>query len=164
MLKTLLLILFLFITSCSGSLTRIPASEKIIHVTNEVQGRTQQQLLDMTRFWMEKYFTVHAEPVVLEDRQEGIITGIGHIDYPCSWVECVTKGDLQVSFTMRVDVQGEVINTTFLNVEIFTPSSGLDPVYQGGMNAQVWSKRDMDAIRPELLELNRALVDFLLDK
>lgn len=163
MLKIIPILLFFLVTSCAGSLTRIPASEKTIHATSEVPGRTQQQLLDATRIWMEKYFTARAEPVVLEDWQEGTITAIGHIDYPCSWLECVTKGDWQVSFTMRVAVREGLIDTTFLDIQIFTPSSGLDSVYHGGMNGQVWSKRDMDAIRPQLLELNRVLAGFLLE-
>ncbi|MDA3902442.1 MAG: DUF4468 domain-containing protein [Desulfuromusa sp.] len=162
MLKTILVVSFLLVTSCAGSLTKIPASEKKIHASSELPEQPQQQILDATRNWMEKYFTASAEPVAFEDRQEGIITGNGQIDYPCSWPECLTKGDWKVSFTMHIDAQDGLISTRFRNIQIFTPPSGSDSVYRSGMNVQVWSKRDMDAIRPKLLELNNKLVAFLL--
>ena len=117
------LILILFVTSCAGSLTRIPASEKIIHITRELPGQTQQQILVATRNWMEKYFTTYVEPIVFEDREEGTITGNGEIDYPCSWPGCVTKGNWKVSFNMRIDAEDGIVRTWFRNIRIFSPPS-----------------------------------------
>ncbi|MCD6580233.1 MAG: DUF4468 domain-containing protein [Desulfuromusa sp.] len=155
------LILVLFVTSCAGSLTRIPASEKTIHMTKELPGQTQQQLLIATRNWMEKYFTVYAEPIAFEDREEGTITGNGEIDYPCSWPGCLTKGNWKVSFNMRIDAEDGIIRTWFRNIRIFSPPSDQNAVKSSGLNVSVWSKQDMDAIRPKLLELNRALINYL---
>ncbi|MDX2494008.1 MAG: DUF4468 domain-containing protein [Desulfuromusa sp.] len=163
MLKIIPVFILLFlVTSCIGSLTKIPASEKTIHASNELSGQTQQQLMDATKSWIEKYFTAHEELVAFGGLQEGTITGNGQIDYPCSWPECMTKGDSKVTFTMRVDVQDGLISTRFLNIQIFSPASGTDSAYRSGMTTQVWSKRDMAAIRPKLLELNNKLVTFLL--
>jgi len=155
------LILILLMTSCAGSLTRIPASEKNIHITKELPGQTQQQLLVATKNWMEKYFTVRAEPIAFEDQEEGTITGNGQIDYPCSWPGCLTKGNWKVSFVMYIDAEDGIIRTWFRNIQIFSPSSDPNAVKNSGLNVPVWSKRDMDTIRPKLLELNRALVSYL---
>jgi hypothetical protein len=155
-------ILLFFVVSCAGSLTKLPLSERTIHASKELPGQTQQQLLDATKSWIEKYFTAYEEPISFEDRQEGTISGNGLIAYPCSWLECLTKGDLKVTFTMRVDAQDGLIRTRFLNIQLSTPASGMDPVYRGGTNAPLWSKRDMDIVRPKLLELNDKLTTFLL--
>ena len=155
------LILILFVTSCAGSLTRIPASEKIIHMTRELPGQAQQQLLIGARHWMEKYFTAHAEPITFEDREEGMITGNGEIDYPCSWPGCLTKGSWKVSFVMRIDAEDGIIKTWFRNIRIFAPPSDPNTVRGSGLNVPVWSKQDIDAIRPKLLALNRALINYL---
>lgn len=155
------LILILFITSCAGSLTRIPASEKNIHIASELPGQTQQQLLVATRNWMEKHFTVPAEPIAFEDQEEGTITGNGQIDYPCSWPGCLTKGNWKVSFVMHINAEDGIIRTWFRNIRIYSPPSDPNVVKSSGLNVAVWSKRDMDVIRPELLGLNRALVSYL---
>ena len=155
-------ILLLLLVSCAGSLTKLPLSERTIHTSKELPGQTQQQLLDATKFWIEKYFTAYEEPISSEDRQEGTISGNGLIDYPCSRLECITKGDLKVTFTMRVDAQDGLVRTRFLNIQLSEPASGIDPVYRGGTNTPLWSKRDMDMVRPKLLELNDKLINFLL--
>lgn len=156
-------ILLFFVVSCAGSLTKVPLSERTIHASNDLPGQTQQQLLSATKSWMEKYFTAREKPIAFEDRLEGTISGNGLIDYPCSWLECMTKGDLKVVFTMRIDAEDGLIHTRFLNVYLSTPAPGVDPVYRGGTTAPLWSERDMAAVAPKLLELNNKLVSFLLE-
>jgi uncharacterized protein YceK len=157
-LKHIIVIVFIIlITGCAGSMTRIADSEKTIHVTNEIPGRTQQQILESTKQWMEKHFTAQPDPIAFADQNAGLMSGNGQIDYPCSWADCVTKGNWQVSFSMRIDAQDGVIKTSFRNIQLYSPESGPDR----GMNSPVWAKRDMDAIRPKLLELNRKLIQFL---
>ena len=163
MLRYLPLIVLLALTAgCTGSFTRIAESEKTVHATAEVPGMSRERILSATRIWMEDNFVTQADPIAFEDRDEGSITGNGQIAYPCSWVGCLTKGDWNVSFAMRVDAQDGLIKTTFRNIQLASPASGVNPVYSSGMNAPVWSRRDMEAIRPKLLELQRELVNDLL--
>ncbi|MDX2480272.1 MAG: hypothetical protein QNK24_08035, partial [Desulfuromusa sp.] len=61
------------------------------------------------------------------------------------------------------DAQDKLVSTLFYNIEIYSPPSGSGSAYRSGMSVQVWSKHDMDAIRPKLLKLNNKLVAFLLE-
>lgn len=159
MLKHLLLLMgVFFLSACSGSMTRIPESEKVISVRTELTGQTQKQVLAATRLWMEENFTAQADPITLEDWGEGRIVGHGQIDYPCSWIVCLSKGDWKVDFSMWVEAQDGLVVTTFRNIQLSSPSDGSTP----GMNAPLWSQRDMAAIRPQLLEINGELVKYLI--
>ena len=159
MLKHLFLIMIVvFLSACSGSMTRIPESDKIISVRTELAGQTQRQILAATRLWMEENFTAQADPITLEDWGEGRIVGHGQIDYPCSWIVCLSKGDWKVDFSMWVEAQDGVLITTFRNIQLSSPPSGA----AAGMNAPLWSQHDMDAIRPKLLEMNGDFVNELM--
>ncbi len=156
-----LIVLLVFVTGCAGGLTQISESEKTIKIFTEVPGLAKEQIVALTRNWMEENFTSQAAPIVAEDMDAGMITGKGQLDYPCSWLSCLTKGDWNVYFDMRIEAQDGIVKTTFRNIHLSSPSEESDPAYSSGMHAPVWSKRDMDAIRPLLTELNNELVNDL---
>lgn len=163
MLKYLSLVLLtVLFTGCAGSFTRIDDSEKIIQATTEIPGLDRTQVLTASRLWMEENFTALDQPITNVDTAAGTLTGSGQIAYPCSAISCVTKGDWIVTFALLVEARHGLVKTTFYDIQLSSPPSGSDPVGRGGMSSPVWSKRDMDAIRPQLQELKRDLVDYLL--
>ena len=158
MLRTMIyLVLIVLIGGCSGGLTPAPNSEKIIQTVVAIPPQPQKILLTDTKGWMEKYFTAESDPILYHDPSEGVIVGKGQIRYPCSWLLCATKGDWRVSFEMHVRMQATDIETVSRNIQLISPSSG----DRSGMVGPVWSQRDMNAIRPRLLELHQGLIRYL---
>lgn len=155
--KMTYIVFILLLWGCSGGLTPAPNSEKTIHVVVDIPPQPQKTLLTDTKVWMEKYFTAESDPILYHDPSEGTIVGNGQISYPCSWVLCATKGDWRVSFEMYVRVQTTDIETVFRNIQLISPSSG----DRSGMVGPVWSQRDMNAIRPKLMEMNQGLIRYL---
>ena len=155
---TVLLIMAFSLTGCAGSFTRISNSEKTITTSGEVPGQTQEQLFGATKVWMEENFTVSRKPIVDEDYRAAIVVGNGQIDYPCSMISCLTKSGWKVSFMMKVHTSNERIDTTFWNVTLLSSAASQDSLYPDGMMSPVWSERDMNAIRPLLLDLHRDLL------
>ena len=153
-----LLLVILSVGGCTGSFTRISNSEKTISTRGEVPGQTQEQLFGATKVWMEENFAAVENPIVDEDYRAAIVVGKGQIDYPCSMLGCLTKSDWKVSFMMKVRADSEVIETTFWNVTMLSAEQNQEALYQQGMASPVWSERDMNAIRPMLLELHSDLL------
>ena len=151
------IVLILLLGGCSGGLTPAPNSEKTINVVVDIPSQTKMTLLADTKVWMEKYFTAESDPVLYRDPSEGVIVGNGQINYPCSWILCATKGDWRVSFEMHVRIQATDIETIFRNIQLISPSSE----NRSGMVGPVWSQRDMNAIRPKLMELHQGLIRYL---
>ena len=146
-----------FLAACSGSFTHIPESDKIIDLTTALPGRSEKQIFEGAYQWMQENFTLPEEPISLVVPEEGSLIGHGRIPYPCSRLTCLTKGDWSVDFDMQVDAEPQGMLTTFRNIELTSPPSGQDPVNNGGMSSPVWSERDMNAVRPLLIELNDEL-------
>lgn len=158
--KTVLVFLLVVMTACSGSFTRIPESEKSIRITSAVPGLTQDRIMQKTETWMEQELTAYAAPILADDRDDGKIMGRGQIKYPCSGAGCISKGGWKVAFDMYVKAVDGSVETLFRNIRLLSPPSGSSP----GMTSPVWSQRDMEAIRPELVKLNRSLTGFLNGK
>ncbi len=153
-----LFLLLLFLFGCTGSFTRIANSDKTISASGEVPGQTREQLFGGTKVWMEENFAVMAKPIVDEDYRAAVVVGNGQIDYPCSFISCLTKSGWKVSFMMKVRADNEVIETTFWNVTLLSSEQNGDRLYAQGMASPVWSVRDMNAIRPLLLDLHTELL------
>ncbi len=162
MLKYLPLVLTIILLSgCAGGLTRIPDSEKTIQASSDIKGKNQLQLFGATKDWMEENFTSEKGPIAFEDIQEGTVIGNGQLDYPCSWLSCLTKSNWKVLFSMKVSAQPGLVNTSFRDIQLASPPASGGADFSHGMVAPVWSRRDMDAIRPLLLKLHRDLTVFL---
>lgn len=155
--KLIILLLMIVLSGCSGGLTPVHDSDRSIKQSVDLPDQTKKTILPATRVWMEKYFTAAEQPIDHIDPAEGVIVGSGQIDYPCSWASCVTKGDWDVQFKLFVRVSDGRIEMIYRNLELVAPSGNGTP----GMVGPVWSQRDMDLIRPELLKLNRRLVGFV---
>lgn len=159
--RFLLLVVIVVFSGCSGGMTRIPDSERVIRVKSEIPGQEQLELFGDSKSWMEKNFISVKGPIVFEDIQEGTVTGHGQLDYPCSWLSCLTKSDYKVLFAMKVDARQGMIMTTFHNIELSSQPDFDTTEFGRGMTSPVWSRRDMDAIRPLLLKMNQDLVRYL---
>lgn len=155
--KLILLLLLVLLGGCAGGLTAVPDSERNIKGSADLPGRSKDALYSATRNWVEKYFTAAEQPIVFTDPAEGVVVGAGQIAYPCSWMSCLTKGDLEVQFKLFVKVSDGRIETVYRNLQLVSPSSD----GQSGMVGPVWSQRDMDLIRPELIELQQKLFNVL---
>jgi len=155
--KTMMILLLVVMTACSGSFTRIPEADKTLRMSADIAGLTQAQIIQKTQTWMEKEFTAYLNPILSDDRDEGKIIGRGQIAYPCSWVGCISKENWKVAFDMYVKSADGSMESLFRNIQLLSPPSGAS----SGMTSPVWSKRDMDAIRPELVKLNQSLIRFL---
>ncbi len=159
MLRILMLLLtVVLVTGCSGSFTRISNSEKTLHAAGEVPGQSREQLYEATKIWMEKNFTMAARPIVDEDVQKGTVVGNGQVDYPCSLFSCLTKSGWKVSFLMKVAAANGEIRTTFWDLNLSSPPQGRDAVFDQGMRSPVWSRRDLEKIRPLLMEVHADLL------
>lgn len=148
----------LFFSGCAGSFTRISNSEKTISAHGEVPGQTREQLFGGTKVWMTEHFADLDKPIIDEDYRAAVVVGNGQIDYPCSLLGCLTKSDWKVVFMMKVNADKEGIETTFWNITLQSSSPDRDGMYGQGMASPVWSKRDMNAIRPMLLDLHSQLL------
>lgn len=149
----------IFVVGCAGSLTRLSEADKRIHATALIPHQSQQQLLVGTRIWMESQFTERPDSVTYDDNAGGVVSAVGRIDYDCAWLECLSKGDWQVYFSMRVTANDGEIQTLFQRIRLVAPAA--DANASGAMNSPLWSQRDLDNIRPALLDLNRKLEHFL---
>lgn len=149
----------LLFVGCAGSFTRLGEADKTIHVRAPIPHQSQQQILAGTRTWMESQFSHRADPIIYDESAGGVISAVGRVDYECAWWECLSKGDWLVYFNMRVTVRDGEIRTHFQRIRLVAPATDEGPA--GTSHAPLWSKRDMDNIRPTLLDLNRKLVRFL---
>jgi hypothetical protein len=152
-------LLILFVSGCAGSLTRLSEADKKIHAKALIPHQSQQQLLAGTRTWMEKQFTDRPDSISSDQSFGEVISAVGRIDYDCAWLECLSKGDWQVYFSMRVTAYDGEIRTLFQRIRLVAPAT--DANSAGTLDSPLWSQRDLDNIRPALLELNRKLVRFL---
>ncbi|PLX96661.1 MAG: hypothetical protein C0622_14425 [Desulfuromonas sp.] len=153
-----ILLAVLLLCACAGGLTRLPEGERKVEVTSALPGMTQLEILTYGAGWLEKNFTATTDPIALDDREEGRIIAVGQIDYPCRWADCIAKGDWIVSFDMYLDAVDQQLVTTFRNIR-FTSGSVKG---SAGIDSPLWSQRDLDAVRPKLLELNAELIADLL--
>ncbi len=158
--KLLLLCLLLMLSACSAGLSSISDAERSVRTVEDISGRSADVLMADTRDWIEEHFTAQSEPVLHEDQEEGVIVGNGQIPYPCSWMSCVTKGDWFVKFVLFVKIEDSKVMTSFRELQLSSPPSD----NHTGMVGPVWSQKDMDAIRPKLLELHNSLIRYLQRK
>lgn len=155
--RKLLLVIVLVLTGCSGGLTPASDSERLIQLTDRLQKVSIDAFVNDASTWIEKHFTATQTPVKSVDHLTGSLVGQGRVDYPCSGINCLNRGDWDVSFDMHLSLEGDTVVVTFNQINLISPSSSGQP----GMIAPIWSKRDMDAVRPELISLYRRLVQYL---
>lgn len=148
--------LMMLLGGCGGGLTSATPSEKIVRTTAALGEAPLDDRFRLAQEWMIRTFTQSADPIRFADRESGSLTADGRISYPCRWFDCMTKGDWQVGFQMHVTLRPGRIETVFRHLELLSPpaADGLG----GGMRGPVWSRRDIDAIRPQLLQLHDELV------
>lgn len=155
-----LILILVLLSGCGGGLTPVAPTQRSVRAAAAIPTAPGDAVFRMTQEWMTRTFTSSPEPIRFADRESGILTAVGQIDYPCSWLDCMTKGDWRVGFQMNVTLKPGRLETVFRDLELLSPPFATD-LSGGGMRGPVWSQRDMDAIRPQLLQLHAELVERL---
>lgn len=145
------------LTGCAG-LEEAPESEKTFERIVEVPGATKDRIFESTKIWIAQNFRSAKAVLEYENKAEGRIIGNGAINYPCSGMECLAKGDWKVMFTMQVDIKEQKFKQTFSNLVLSIPPK-YDGIYgvKAGSEIAVWQKGDLNSIRPALLKFGDQL-------
>jgi len=137
---------------CAG-MKPVKQEDLTIQQVVEVPGFTKYQIYDCCKIWVAERFISAKTVIEHDDRENCCLIGNGIIKYPCRGLECITKGDWQVYFTMRIDTKDGKFRQTFRNLQLSWParmdSLGYHPAYRGPINTQ----EDLDRIKPALLEM-----------
>lgn len=124
----------------------------------EAPGYTKDQVYSAARMWIAQNFKSAKAVIEYENKDEGVIIGNGNMAYPCSGMKCMLTSDWRVPFTMKVETKEGRLRLTFTNIHLAWPprySSGISsPAHDG----PVQNRKDLDAIRPRLLELGDQIV------
>ncbi len=143
--------LFLFI-GCAG-MQQITESERTFEDIIQIPGYQKGEIYDSIKIWISENFKSSKAVIEYDNKETGTIIGNGAIKYPCKGIECVAKNDWQVLFTMRVDIKDEKIRLTFSNLKItWPPSYNSTFGVQSGHEGPVYTKSDLDSIKPVLLK------------
>ena len=137
--------------SCAG-MQPIAEADKNFERVVEVPGYSKDQIYVATKIWIAENFKSAKSVIELDSKDDGIIIGNGIISYPCSGMDCMTKSDWKVPFTIRVDIKDQKFKLAFSNIRLSWPASyrsGItSPAYDGPVNTQ----GDINEIKPALLK------------
>lgn len=117
----------LFVTTFLGCAGMQRASESDLTISRVIQAHdyTKAEIYAATKVWIAQNFNSAKAVIELDDKDRGQIIGNGILPYPCSSMDCLTKGGWKVRVTMRVDAKDERFKITFSNLRlIFPPSTG----------------------------------------
>jgi len=135
-----------------ASMQPVAESDKTFERVVEAPGNSKEQIYTSIKIWIAENFKSAKSVIELDSKEDGLIIGNGIIQYPCSGMDCLAKGDWKVPFTMRVDMKDTKFKISFSNIKLSWPasySSGISsPAYNGSVNSQ----GDMDVIKPALLK------------
>lgn len=140
------------LASCAG-MQPVSETDRTFERVFNVPNHSRDQIYTSIKIWIAENFRSAKSVIELDSKEDGVIIGNGVIPYPCSAMNCLTKGNWKVPFTMRVDIKDYKFKIRFSNIKLSWPasySSGiLSPAYYGPVNSQ----GDMDVIKPALLKL-----------
>jgi len=157
-------IFFLF-TGCAG-MQPITEANRTFEKVYEAPSYSREEIFNGTKVWIAENFKSAKAVLEYENKDTGTIIGNGIISYPCNGLECITKADWKVPFTMRVDIKDQKFRLTFSNLHLSWPPSynrtlGAQPGHDGPIGTQ----SDLDAVKPELLKFgNQILASFRQEK
>ena len=161
MCRTFVISILMVLSGCVGGLAGLeeaPESERTFEKIVEVPGASKDRIFESTKVWIAQNFRSAKAVLEYENKVEGRIIGNGAIDYPCSGMECLGKGNWKVIFTMQVDIKEQKFKQTFTNLVLSVP-----PTYnstfgvQSGFERPVWQKGDLNSIKPALLKFGDQL-------
>lgn len=140
------------VMSGCASMQPVAETDRTFERVMMAPSHSKDQIYISTKIWIAENFKSAKSVIELDSKEEGIIIGNGIIQYPCSGMECLGKGDWKVPFTMRVDMKDQKFKISFSNIKLSWPasySSGIfNPAYDGPVNSQ----GDMQVIKPALLK------------
>jgi hypothetical protein len=146
----------LFMATLSGYAGMQEARKSDLTITRVIQapGYTEAQIYAATKIWIAQNFNSAKAVIELDDKDRGQIIGNGILSYPCSSMDCLTKGGWKVHVTMRVDMKDQRFKITFSNLRIIFPPSATSP----GDEFPVRTQGSLDDIRPMLLKIGPAIL------
>jgi hypothetical protein len=133
--------------------TAVKEEDKTFSQVYETPGYNKDSLFEKVKIWIATNFKSAKSVIEYENKVDGTIIGNGVIAYPCSGVmDCLTKGDWKVPFTMNVDMKDNKFRLTFSNLQLAWPprsdSLGYHPANPGSPMAM---QSDYDAVKSKLL-------------
>ena len=146
----------LFVATFSGCAGMQQARESDLTITRVVQAPdyTKAQIYAATKIWIAQNFNSAKAVIELDDKDRGQVIGNGILPYPCSSMDCLTKGGWKVRVTMRVDMKDGRFKITFSNLRLIFPPSSTGP----GSEHPVTTQGALDDIRPMLLKIGPAIL------
>jgi hypothetical protein len=132
------------------------ASESDLTITRVIQARDYKkaEIYAATKIWIAQNFNSSKAVIELDDKERGQIIGNGILPYPCSSMDCLTKGGWKVRVTMRVDMKDERFKITFSNLRLIFPASTTGPAEEHPLTSQ----GALDDVRPMLLKIGPAIL------
>jgi hypothetical protein len=137
----------------------ITEEERTIVQVYEAPGFTKDQLFTAARMWIAQNFKSAKAVIEYESKDEGAIIGNGSMAYPCGGgFKCLLTSEWRVPFTMKVETKDEKIRLTFTNIHLAWPASFRSGISSPAHDDLVYQRKDLDAIRPELLKFGDQIV------
>lgn len=151
----------LFFAGCAG-MQVLPETDKTVTAVVDIPGKTKDQIYIGAKTWIAETFRSAKAVIEVDSKEDGLIIGNGNIPYPCAGAaDCLGAGTFKVGFTMKCEIKDAKYRVIFSNIRILTP--GQAGVHSSGDNPIYWQK-DMDKIRPKLLELSDELASSIKGK
>lgn len=124
----------------------------------DAPNHTRDEIYSATRMWVAENFESAKAVIEYESKEDGVIVGNGNIPYPCSGLKCMVTTDWRVPFTMKVESKDGRFRLTFTNIHIAWPPSYSSGISTPAADGPVRQRKDLDLIRPKLLEFGPEIV------
>ena len=160
LIRATIAVLFLLLLSGQLLAKEAPLTEEESTVVQvyEVPGYTKDQMFAAAKIWVAENFKSAKAVIEYDNKDDGVIVGNGSMNYPCSGgFDCLTKSDWRVPFTMKIECKDGRFRLTFSRVHLSWPPSYSGGVSMPAYDGAVTKRKDMDKIRPKLLELGNSL-------
>ncbi len=141
----------LILSGCA-SMQPVSEADRSFERVVDASSYSKDQIYTATKIWIAENFKSAKSVIELDSKDDGIIIGNGIIQYPCSGMDCLSKSNWKVPFTMRVDMKDQKFKISFSNIKLSWPSSYSSGISSPAYNGPVNSQGDMDAIKPALLK------------
>lgn len=102
---------------CTG-MAAISPEEPVAEIVLEVPAVAKEKIHDAVKIWVAQNFGSARAVIDLDDRTAGTMIGNVRIQYPCSGLGCLGRGDWQLGFKMRVDSRDARFRVQFFSLNL----------------------------------------------
>ena len=157
--KIVIAVITMALIGCA-SVQQIKPEDRTFHRIVEVKGSDKDAIYESSKRWIAHTFNSAKAVIEYQDREAGKIIGNGAIQYPCSGLECIAKGDWKILFTMSIDAKDERFRMTFSNLQLTWPPQYTTPA-RAGFKGPLSTQGDLDAVKPVLLAFGDSMAEFI---